>query len=268
MPLARVLARTSGTARRSTPRQSAARLFALALVVSCGSSEPAAPEGSFSFYATDLSPQTPRPGDSAALTLVSAFQGGFSDHVVFGLEGPVGFSASFNPCQTVLVQQPFGPSPGVTCNVIVRVDSSVTPGSHGLRFAATTARLPPKRITVTVSVAAPRPLPQTFSVTASTRDLTLVRGDSADVVLVLSPRPPGADDVTFTGMPTYVGVALSWVPSSSVPAGTDTVRLRFKTTPAAVVRSHSFFIEARLPGRPAYTILLTLQVVAESAGKP
>lgn len=95
-------------------------------------------------------------GDSITVLLQSAFRNGFSQRVQFGLEGPPGFSASFDRCTQVTTQQPFGPGPGVICDVIVRIDRTVVAGRYDLVFTATANGFTTKRQTVSLGVSARR----------------------------------------------------------------------------------------------------------------
>jgi hypothetical protein len=81
-------------------------------------------------------------------------------------------------------------------------------------------------------------------------------------VLVLTPRPQGAANVTLSYMASYAGVALAWSPSTVIPAGVDTVRVRVKSTVTAITRAYVYFISAQLPGLPPYTVVLTVNVIA------
>ncbi|MCE2902761.1 MAG: hypothetical protein ACK6DP_18070 [Gemmatimonas sp.] len=250
-----------------------AAALVLPLVVACGPPPTVPPKPDFGVRAGDFSPQQVHPGDTTWLVVSSAFRNGFSQPVTFSLREPVGFSAAFGDCQTVFTQTFFGPPPGAQCTAVVRVDSRVAAGSYGLVFEGGASGYPPKRTTVPLAVLPPRPLPPTFAVVPSTRSLTLVRGDSADVVLALTPRPTGAANVTFTYMGSYVGVGLTWFPSTVIPAGVDTVRIRVKTTMSAVSRSHVYVVTAQLPGLRPYTIVLSVDVldppvIARNAAAP
>jgi hypothetical protein len=84
----------------------------------------------------DFAPNPVPAGDSSVAFLQSAFLRGFAQPVTFWLVAPNGFSARFDGCVAVLTQQPFGPPPGVTCVMIVRVERAVLPGSYLLRVTA------------------------------------------------------------------------------------------------------------------------------------
>jgi len=234
--------------------------LALTLTAACGSSHPAAPAPDYSFVAGDFSPADVRAGDSTMLPLSSRFLNGFSEPVTYAFEGPGGFSVAFSLCNTVYTQQFFGPPPGVSCNATVLVNRTVTPGVHALAFIATSSSVPAKRTIVPLAVLPARPLPQTFLVTASARTMSLARGDSADVVFTISPRPLGADNVTFTVSGAFVGIALRWIPSPVVGATDDSVRVRITVNQNGVFGARTYFFEARLPGMPPVTRMVTVDV--------
>jgi hypothetical protein len=91
-------------------------------------------------------------GDSSVVSLQSAFRNGFRQRLVLALDGPPGFSAVFDGCLQVTVQQPFGPPPGVICDVYIRVDRAVAPGRYSVVFTATASGYPAKRQTVSLGV--------------------------------------------------------------------------------------------------------------------
>ena len=233
---------------------------AVTLAAACGSSHPTAPAPDYSFIVGDFAPAEVRAGDSAMLSLSSRFLNGFSEPVAYALDGPSGFSVAFSLCNTVYTQQWFGPPPGVSCYATVFVDRTVQPGSHTIAFVATSSRVPAKRTTVPLMVLPARPLPATFAVTASARTISVARGDSADVVFTISPRPPGADDVMFTITGAFLGISLAWIPSPVVSASTDSVRVRIRVNQQGVVGAHGYFVEARLPGMPLVTRSITVSV--------
>jgi hypothetical protein len=210
----------------------------------------------------DFAPAEVRPGDTTSLPLLSAFRNGFRSPVGFAFDGLSGFTTWLTDCRTVLTPQPFGPSAGASCTAMIRVDSSVTAGTHSLVFTATSAGAGVKRISAPLAILPPRPLPPTFSVTPSTRALTIQRGDSAEVVFVLSPRPVGAAPVTFTALGNYLGIALQWLPSSVVPVGSDTARVRISVRQNGVVGGHSYIFQAQLPGKPTYSIPVSVTIPA------
>ncbi|WP_145979219.1 hypothetical protein [Gemmatimonas phototrophica] len=238
------------------------RLLAVAVTTACNSTTPTAPVGDFTFSVGDFSPADVRPGDTTSLPLFSAFRNGFQSPVGFAFEGPSGFTTWLTDCRTILTPQPFGPAAGASCTAMIRVDSTVTAGTHSLVFTATSASAVAKRISAPLAILPPRPLPQTFSVTPSTRALTIRRGDSADVVFVLSARPVGAAPVTFTVLGNYLGIGLQWRPSSVVPAGNDTVRVRITVRQDGVVGGHSYLFQAQLPGKPTYSIPVSVTIPA------
>lgn len=238
-----------------------AALALLALAAACSDSPPTAPAGDFTFLAGDFSSVQVRPGDTVLLPLSSAFRNGYATPVAFALEGPVGFSASFTLCSTVLTPQLFGPPAGVSCVAEVQVDSSVVPGNYALTFIASPGVAPVKRLSIPLAILPPRPLPPTFVVTASVRSIDMARGDSADITFVLSARPSGADDVTFQTSGAFIGISWRWMSSPVVPANSDTVRARVRVSQQGVPGPHTYFVEARLPGRPTCTVLITVRVL-------
>jgi hypothetical protein len=128
------------------------------LATACRAATPSEPSPApdYSVVVGELAPNPVPAGDSAVAFLQSAFRHGFAQPVTFGLVAPTGFSARFDGCLPILTQQPFGPPPGVTCVMIVRVERAVPPGSYLLRVTAQAAGGAVKERSVTLGVVAAR----------------------------------------------------------------------------------------------------------------
>lgn len=127
------------------------------LATACRAATPSepAPTPDYTVVVGELAPNPVLAGDSAVASLQSAFRHGFAQPVTFGLIAPTGFSARFDGYVPVLTQQPFGPPPGVTCVMIVRVARTMLPGSYLLRVTAQAAGGAVKERFITLGVVAP-----------------------------------------------------------------------------------------------------------------
>jgi hypothetical protein len=182
-------------------------------------------------------------GASAAVTVTTSINSGFSGAIALAAKPPAGITATFAPATIA------APGSG-TSQLTISVSSSATAGTYLIPITATSgSTVESASLSVVVSV------PSTFTLKASPSTVNIVEGGTASTTITLAAVGAfsGTATVSYSAPPS--GVTARW---SNVAGG---AMLTFTASGSAAIGSFPITITGTSPGiTPSPTVVVTVTV--------